>query len=307
MAQIDIPFRKEMAFEYGRAEAVAPGVRRVVCNNPSPFTFHGTNSYVVGEGEVAVIDPGPDDADHVEALTRAVAGETVSHVIVTHTHIDHSPAARAFARAVGARVVGALPAPPADGEPPIEAADRDFAPDIHLADGQAIAGPGWTLTPVFTPGHMSNHHCFALAEGGILFSGDHVMGWNTTIVSPPDGNMGDYLRSLETWHRPRGRALPPRARPADRQARAVRARLSQAPSDARGPDPALPGRRADDGARDGRAHVHASARAHALGRRKVDARPSGAHGRDWPHRLRRPADRRGALRPALSTGRGRRR
>ena len=198
MTEADIPFRKQMRFDYGRAGTVAPGVRRVVCNNPGPFTFHGTNSYVVGEGEVAVIDPGPDDADHVEALTRAVAGETVSHVIVTHTHIDHSPATRAFARAVGAPIVGALPAPPADGEPPLEAADHDFEPDIHLADGEAIAGPGWTLTPVFTPGHMSNHHCFALAEGGILFSGDHVMGWNTTIVSPPDGNMGDYLRSLET-------------------------------------------------------------------------------------------------------------
>ena len=198
MTEADIPFRKEMRFDYGRAGTVAPGVRRVVCNNPGPFTFHGTNSYVVGEGEVAVIDPGPDDSDHVEALTRAVAGETVSHVIVTHTHIDHSPATRAFARAVGAPIVGALPAPPADGEPPMEAADHEFEPDIHLADGEAIAGPGWTLTPVFTPGHMSNHHCFALAEGGILFSGDHVMGWNTTIVSPPDGNMGDYLRSLET-------------------------------------------------------------------------------------------------------------
>ncbi|MDE0172016.1 MAG: MBL fold metallo-hydrolase [Defluviicoccus sp.] len=197
MTEADIPFQKEMRFDYGRAGAVAPGVRRIVCNNPGPFTFHGTNSYVVGEGEVAVIDPGPDDADHVEALRRAVAGETVSHVIVTHTHIDHSPATRAFARAVGAPIVGALPAPPADGEPPMEAADRDFEPDIHLADGAAIAGPGWTLTPVFTPGHMSNHHCFALAEGGILFSGDHVMGWNTTIVSPPDGDMGDYLRSLE--------------------------------------------------------------------------------------------------------------
>ena len=198
MTEADIPFRKQMRFDYGRAGTVAPGVRRIVCNNPGPFTFHGTNSYVVGEGEVAVIDPGPDDADHVEALTRAVAGETVSHVIVTHTHIDHSPATRAFARAVGAPIVGALPAPPADGEPPMEAADHEFEPDIHLADGEAIAGPGWTLTPVFTPGHMSNHHCFALAEGGILFSGDHVMGWNTTIVSPPDGNMGDYLRSLET-------------------------------------------------------------------------------------------------------------
>ena len=197
MAEARIPFRKSMTFEYGRAETVAPGVRRIVCNNPSPFTFHGTNSYIVGEGEVAVIDPGPDDSDHVEALKREVAGETVTHVIVTHTHVDHSPACRAFARAVGAPVVGALPAPPADGEPPLEAADHEFEPDIHLGDGDTVAGPGWTLAALFTPGHMSNHHCFALAEGDILFSGDHVMGWNTTIVSPPDGNMGDYLRSLE--------------------------------------------------------------------------------------------------------------
>ena len=226
MTQADIPFRKEMRFDYARAEAVAPGVRRVVCNNPGPFTFHGTNTYVVGEGEVAVIDPGPDDSDHVEALTHAVAGETVSHVIVTHTHIDHSPAARAFARAVDAPIVGALPAPPADGERPIESADRDFEPDIHLADGEAIAGPGWTLVPVFTPGHMSNHHCFAFAEGGILFSGDHVMGWNTTIVSPPDGNMGDYYRSLETCiAREDSLYLPGHGPPIEKPAPFVRAYL----------------------------------------------------------------------------------
>ena len=227
MAEDGIPFRKRMAFAYGRPETVAPLVRRIVCNNPSPFTFHGTNSYVVGEGEVAVIDPGPDDADHVEALTRAVAGETVSHVIVTHTHIDHSPACRAFARAVGAPVVGALPAPPADGAPPIEAADPDFAPDIHLAYGDSIAGPGWTLTALFTPGHMSNHHCLALAEGDILFSGDHVMGWNTTIVSPPDGNMGDYLRSLEACiARADALYLPGHGPPVDRPRPFVRAYLN---------------------------------------------------------------------------------
>ena len=226
MAEAGIPFRKEMAFRYGRAEAVAPGVRRIVCDNPSPFTFHGTNSYVVGEGEVAVIDPGPDDSGHVEALRRAVAGETVTHILVTHTHTDHSPASRAFARAVGAPVVGALPAPPAEGEPPLEAADRDFAPDIHLADGDCIEGPGWTLSAVFTPGHMSNHHCFALAEGDILFSGDHVMGWNTTIVSPPDGNMGDYLRSLEACvARSDARYLPGHGPPIDRPAPFVRAYL----------------------------------------------------------------------------------
>ncbi len=196
MAEAEIPFRRTMDFAYGAAEAVAPGVRRIVADNPSPFTFHGTNTYVVGDGEVAVIDPGPDDPAQTEAILRAVKGEKITHVIVTHTHLDHSPGSRALARAAGAPVVGAPPAPPGDGEPPIEAADPDFEPDILLGDGDILAGPDWTLGAVFTPGHMSNHHCFALAEGDILFSGDHVMGWNTTIVSPPDGNMADYLASL---------------------------------------------------------------------------------------------------------------
>lgn len=196
MAEAAIPFEKTMDFSYGVAGQVAPGVRRIVANNPSPFTFHGTNTYIVGTGEVAVIDPGPDDPAQLAAIEAAVAGEKVTHVIVTHTHLDHSPGSRALARAVGAPIVGAMPAPPGDGEPPIEAGDPDFAPDIPLADGDVLAGPDWTLGAVFTPGHMSNHHCFALAQGDILFSGDHVMGWNTTIVSPPDGNMGEYLDSL---------------------------------------------------------------------------------------------------------------
>lgn len=197
MAQGGIPFTSEMDFAYGAAAEAAPGVRRIVAENPSPFTFHGTNTYIVGAGEVAVIDPGPDDPAHCRAILRAVAGEKVTHVIVTHTHLDHSPASRAVARACGAPIVGALPAPPGDGAPPIEAADREFAPDVELGDGDVLAGPGWTLGAVYTPGHMSNHFCLALAEGDVLFSGDHVMGWNTTIVSPPDGDMGDYLASLE--------------------------------------------------------------------------------------------------------------
>ncbi len=197
MSEAGIPFAKDMRFSYGAAADVAPGVRRIVANNPSPFTFHGTNTYIVGRGEAAIIDPGPEDAEHLEAIRRALVGERVSHVVVTHTHIDHSPGSRAVAEAFGAPIVGALPVPPAAGASPIEAADHAFSPDIPLGDGDVLAGPGWTLTAVFTPGHMSNHFCLALAEGDILFSGDHVMGWNTTIVSPPDGNMTDYLRSLE--------------------------------------------------------------------------------------------------------------
>ena len=196
MGAADIPFRRDMAFEYGAPQEVAPSVRRIVARNPSAFTFHGTNSYVVGRGEVAVIDPGPADAKHVDALLRAVAGETVSRILVTHTHLDHSPAAKLLKQATGAPVAGAKPKPQPDGAAPVEAAEPGFAPDVGLRDGDRIAGDGWCLEAVFTPGHMSNHHCFRLVGSGALFSGDHVMGWNTTIVSPPDGDMGDYLRSL---------------------------------------------------------------------------------------------------------------
>ena len=190
-----IPFRKEMAFAYGRADEVAPGVRRVVAENPSAFTYKGTNSYIVGRGEVAVVDPGPALGRHVENLLAALAGETVIHVVVTHTHVDHSPAAAWLKAETGAPVWGAR-ARPLPGGATVEAAQQDFAPDVALGGGRVVEGPGWTLDPVPTPGHMSNHHCFALRGTGVLFSGDHVMGWNTTIVSPPDGDMREYLDSL---------------------------------------------------------------------------------------------------------------
>ena len=196
MVAASIPFRKEMTFEYGVAAQITPLVRRVIARNPGPFTFHGTNSYIVGQGTVAVIDPGPDMGEHIDSLIAAVDGERVSHILVTHTHTDHSPAAAAFARAVGAPVIGARPKPAADGERAVEAGQTDFAPDVTLGDGDSFSGDGWTLTAVHTPGHMSNHHCLALAEENALFSGDHVMGWNTSIVSPPDGNMRDYMDSL---------------------------------------------------------------------------------------------------------------
>jgi glyoxylase-like metal-dependent hydrolase (beta-lactamase superfamily II) len=184
--------------ETGRVERLAPAVRRVLAPNPSPFTFTGTQTYVVGEGEVAVIDPGPDLAEHIDALLAAVAGERVAAIVCTHTHRDHSPASRALAAATGAPVVGCAPLDLADDGPRAdEAFDGGYAPDRVLADGETLEGPGWTLEAVATPGHTSNHLCFALREQRALFSGDHVMGWSTTVVAPPDGDMAAYMSSLE--------------------------------------------------------------------------------------------------------------
>ena len=181
----------------GRIERVAPLVRRVLAPNPSPFTYTGTQSFIVGEGEVAVIDPGPDDAAHVAALVEALAEERVAWILCTHTHRDHSPASRALQAATGAPIVGcAALAVDDEGIASDEAFDPDYRPDRVLAEGESVSGPGWRLDAVATPGHTSNHLCFALPETGALFSGDHVMGWSTSIVAPPDGNMTDYLASL---------------------------------------------------------------------------------------------------------------
>ncbi|MCY4103951.1 MAG: MBL fold metallo-hydrolase [bacterium] len=189
---------------YGEAVQVAPLVQRVTAANPSPFTFAGTGTYIVGRQRVAVIDPGPEDAAHVGALLRALEGRTVTHVCVTHTHSDHSPASRALAAATGATVFGFGPHPASDarrgdGAPAVteEPGDWDFIPDVTLAHGDVLADEGWTLECLHTPGHISNHLCFALPEGRAVFTGDHVMGWSSTIIPPPDGNLGDYLRSLE--------------------------------------------------------------------------------------------------------------
>ncbi len=183
---------------YGRAERVSPLVRRVLARNPSPFTFTGTGTYIVGRGTVAVIDPGPSDAAHLAALAAALAGERVAAILVTHTHLDHSPGARALAAETGAPVVGCAPLALSDTGPRADAGfDPDYAPDRVLADGESVSGPGWTLTAVATPGHTSNHLCFALAEEEALFTGDHVMGWSTTVVAPPDGDMAAYMASLE--------------------------------------------------------------------------------------------------------------
>ena len=193
-----IPYVRDMAFDYGRPDQVSPLIRRVVANNPGPFTFRGTGTYIVGHGEVAVIDPGPDLPEHLDAILAATAGERIAHILTTHTHADHSPLAHPLARATGATIHG-LPAPGADTGPNTgeEPDDALFRPDVTLKDGDRVSGPGWTLETLTTPGHASNHLAFTLAEENALFCGDHVMGWSTTVIAPPDGNMGDYLASLE--------------------------------------------------------------------------------------------------------------
>lgn len=182
----------------GSAVTLEPLVRRVLAANPGPFTHTGTQTYIVGRGEVAVIDPGPDDPDHLAALLAAVAGERVRAILCTHTHRDHSPAAAPLRAATGAELVGCAPLVLDDLGPRADAAfDPSYAPDRVLADGETLAGSGWTLAAVATPGHTSNHLCFALLESGALFTGDHVMGWSTTVVSPPDGDMAAYMASLD--------------------------------------------------------------------------------------------------------------
>ena len=188
---------------YGEAVPVAPGVARMTVNNPSAFTFHGTNSYIVGRDTLAVIDPGPDDDDHLRALLKAIAGRPVSHIFVSHTHVDHSPLAARLAAATGAKVLAEGPHRPARplriGEVnPLDASgDEAFAPDVRLRDGEVVESDGWALRAVFTPGHTANHVAFALEGSGILFSADHVMAWSTSIVAPPDGAMADYMASLD--------------------------------------------------------------------------------------------------------------
>ncbi|MEY4555138.1 MAG: hypothetical protein RL093_257 [Pseudomonadota bacterium] len=198
-----IPFVPMPAFEYGRTDAVSPLIRRVVANNPGPFTYTGTGTYIVGRSApgagVAVIDPGPLDDAHLAALLAAVAGQTVSHVLVTHTHRDHAPLAGPFARAVGAPVLAAHP--PARTIQASASLDEDddetFSPDTFLTGGERLRGDGWTIEAMATPGHASNHMAFVLEQENALFSGDHVMGWSTTIVAPPDGDMAAYMASLD--------------------------------------------------------------------------------------------------------------
>ncbi|EZP52655.1 MULTISPECIES: MBL fold metallo-hydrolase [unclassified Sphingomonas] len=175
-----------------------PLVVRVLAPNPSPYTFGGTQTYIVGHDDLAVIDPGPDDPAHIDTLLRIIAGRPVRAIVITHHHRDHSPASRPLAAATGAPIVGAVPQHVTGDHPGLDAAfDADYAPDRVLADGEAVQGDGWTLRALATPGHTSNHLAFVLPETGALFSGDHVMGWATSVVSPPDGDMGQYMASLE--------------------------------------------------------------------------------------------------------------
>ena len=204
-----VPFDTDFSVEHGRVEQVSPLIRRIVAPNPGRFTFTGTGTYIVGRGEVAVIDPGPLIDDHVNALEAALEGERVTHILITHTHGDHSPAAAPLRARTGAPTHGFGPHPEADrrrdepGEPGEEGAppqeersDLDFVPDVVMVDGDVVTGPGWTLEALYTPGHISNHLCFALPEEKVLFTGDHVMGWSTTVLPSPDGNLGDYLANL---------------------------------------------------------------------------------------------------------------
>jgi glyoxylase-like metal-dependent hydrolase (beta-lactamase superfamily II) len=211
-----IPFRRDDALAPGAVEKTVPGlVRRILCDNPSAFTFRGTNTYLIGGGEggVAVLDPGPADPAHLAAILSATRGERVSRILVSHTHRDHSPGAAALAAATGAPTFGFGPhlTPPSEGG---EGGDHGFRPDIRLADGETIEGNGWRLTALHTPGHCGNHLCFALEGTGTLFSADHVMSWSTSIVSPPDGDMAAYMRSLRRVRERYDRLLLPGHGPA---------------------------------------------------------------------------------------------
>jgi len=198
----DVIFDKTFDLVPDQPAGVAPGVRAIAANNPGPFTFKGTVSYIIGRGKVAILDPGPDDEAHIAALLNAVRGETVTHIFVTHTHRDHSPAVPKVKAATGATVYAqgphrlARPLHIGETHRLDASADMDFRPDVALPDGEVVRGDGWTMEAVTTPGHTANHMAFAFPQSNLLFSGDHVMGWSTTIVAPPDGAMSDYMASL---------------------------------------------------------------------------------------------------------------
>lgn len=196
-----IPFETRFDAPAGACVRLSRLVRRVVCGNSGPFTYTGTCSYIVGNGDVCVIDPGPDDEDHFHALARATSGERVTRILVTHTHRDHSPLARRLKAETGAETLGFGPHGSGGGAPGGEvrldaSGDHDFSPDRRLAHGDRVEGDGWTLEALHTPGHTSNHLAFALQEENALFSGDHVMAWSTSVIAPPDGDMADYFASL---------------------------------------------------------------------------------------------------------------
>lgn len=193
-----LKFNKNFSPEYGEITQVSPLIRRIVAPNPSPFTFHGTGTYIIGKQKVAVIDPGPAIASHIHGLEKFLETVEVSHILVTHNHVDHSPAAHPLKLVTGADIYAFDTGHQTDMDNHAEEGrDRNFAPDHILKDGEVIEGGDWTLDVIHTPGHLSNHLCFSLREEKALFTGDHVMGWSTSVVSQPDGDMRDYLSSLE--------------------------------------------------------------------------------------------------------------
>lgn len=193
-----IPFVRDLQFKYGEVARVSPRIQRVIAENPGPFTYLGTGVYIIGTDDVAVIDPGPPIQRHFDALKRALNGRRVTHVFTTHTHLDHSPLAHPLAKWAGCKVYGRPdPAAPHEDMKLEEGGETGFTPDVLVNDGDVFSGDGWTLEAITTPGHMSNHVCYALKEENALFSGDHIMGWSTTVISPPDGNMRQYFASLD--------------------------------------------------------------------------------------------------------------
>ena len=300
----DVPFDKTFDLEPDRVRDIAPGVRAIVTNNPGPFTFKGTMSYIIGRGKVAILDPGPDDDAHIGALLDAVRGETVTHIFVTHTHRDHSPAVPKVKAATGAKVFAegphrlARPLNIGETRRLDASADFDFRPDVALADGEVVSGDGWTLQAVTTPGHTANHMAFAFKEADLIFAGDHVMAWSTTIVAPPDGAMSDYMASLQKLAR-RAEPLYLSGHGAPvRQAPRLRPAPDPAPESARGIDPASArqgrGRYPDAGQGD----LYRARSAPGRRRRPLRAGASGGSGGARRRRHRRPAVDRGTYRLA---------
>ncbi|MBU3917568.1 MBL fold metallo-hydrolase [bacterium] len=204
----EIPFIHEFNFEYGKVERLSPMIRRIVANNPNFFTFYGTNTYILGNGEVALVDPGPDLSEHIEAIREALNGEVITHILVTHSHFDHWPAYKSLQMIYDAKTYGYNPRGDRTLKQNINSADSrsiknqerfeitGFIPDISILHGDVIEGNGWSIDCVFTPGHASNHMCYQLREEKTLLSGDHIMGWSTSVISPPSGNMENYMNSL---------------------------------------------------------------------------------------------------------------
>ncbi len=197
---VHIPYRRDLEFTYGEVAEIAPGIRRVIAENPSPFTLYGTGTYILGTGNVAVIDPGPADPAHIAAIVAGLQGETISHVLVTHTHMDHSPGCALLREHTDAPTYAFGPHGAGKIERGVqveEGGDMEFVPDVVVRHGDVVEGADWSVECVYTPGHTSNHMCFQLREQKALFTGDHVMGWSTSIISPPDGDMFAYMKSLD--------------------------------------------------------------------------------------------------------------